>query len=237
MRHHIRGILSMMVAVGRIFAASVASASARMSGRESFKGVIVTSGESGTRTAVSTLFVAWGAFKGVGRVVEVQNRPGDADNVSRDDLVFRQGRIHIVTSNGTPSMSFDPQTCAFKGRVPQTGKIQGGTGRFRHASGSLVGAGRARGVAAREADGSCSQQQAPLLEVDIVSARTHVDLSCAPRRERCAARTARLVEEKRRRSPTSGRLIRGRRASRQDARMEHQPRRNHVVQVVEVRNI
>ena len=73
-------------------------------------------------------------------------------------------------------MSFDPQTCAFKGRVPQTGKIQGGTGRFRHASGRFVGAARTRLVAARAADGSCSQEQAPLLEVDIVSAHGHMSI-------------------------------------------------------------
>jgi hypothetical protein len=176
MTRHIRAILGTMVAVGLILAALVASAGARTSGRESFKGVIVTSGESGTRTVVSTLFVARGAFKGVGRVVEVQNRPGDPDNVSRDDLVFRHGRIHIVTTNGTPSMSFDPQTCAFKGRVPQTVKVQGGTRRFRHASGTLVGAARAHGVAAREPDGNCSQQQAPLLEVDIVASRGHMSI-------------------------------------------------------------
>jgi hypothetical protein len=176
MRRQVGVVLGTVAAVGVMLAPSGASAGARTSGRESFKGVIVTSGESGARSVVSTLFVARGAFKGVGRVIEVQNRPGDADNVSRDDLVFRHGRIHIVTTNGTPSMSFDPQTCAFKGRVPQTVKVQGGTGRFRHASGSLVGAARARGVAAREADGSCSQQQAPLLEVDILAARGRMSI-------------------------------------------------------------
>src|SRR4051794_1633355 len=176
MRRQVAVVLGTVVAVSVMLAPSGASAGGRTSGRESFKGGIVTSGASGARTVVSTLFVARGAFKGVGRVIEVQNRPGDPDNVSRDDLVFRHGRIHIVTTNGTPSMSFDPQTCAFKGRVPQTVTVQGGTGRFRHATGRLVGAARARGVAAREADGSCSQQQAPLLEVDILAARGRMSI-------------------------------------------------------------
>jgi hypothetical protein len=176
MRRQVRGILATVVAVGLMLAALVAPAGARTTGKESFKGVIVASGESGTRTVVSTLFVATGVFNGVGRVVEVQNRPGDPDNVSRDDLVFRQGRIHILSTSGAGSPSLNPQTCVFKGRIEQTVKIQGGTGRFRHASGSFVGAVRAYGVAARAADGSCSQELAPLLEDDVVSGRGHISI-------------------------------------------------------------
>jgi hypothetical protein len=176
MRRQVRAILATIVAVGLPLAALVAPAGARTTGRESFRGVIVASGESGTRTVVSTLFVARGVFNGVGRVVEVQNRPGDPDNVSRDDLVFRRGRIHILSTNGASAGSLNPQTCVFKGRVQQTVKVQGGTGRFRHASGSFVGAVRARAVAARAADGGCSQQQAPLLEVDVVSGHGHISI-------------------------------------------------------------
>jgi hypothetical protein len=174
MRGQVRGLLGTVVAVGLMLAALVAPAGARTTGRESSRGVIVTSGESGTRTVVSTVFVARGVFKGVGRFVEVQNRPGDPDNVSRDDLVFRQGRIHIRGTNGASSGSLNPQTCVFKGRVQQTVKVERGTGRFRHASGSFVGAVRTRLVAARAPDGSCSQQQAPLLEVDVVSGHGHL---------------------------------------------------------------
>jgi len=68
----------------------------------------------------------------------------------------------------------NPQTRVFTGRIEQTTKVQGGTGRFRHASGSSAGAVRAKLVAARAADGSCSQEQAPLLEVDAVSGRGHI---------------------------------------------------------------
>jgi hypothetical protein len=176
MRRQATGMLGTLVAVGLMLVASVAPAWARTTGRESFTGVIVASGESGTRTVVSSVFGATGVLNAVGRVVEVPNRPSDPDNVSRDDLVFRGNRIHILTTNGAPSMSLNPQTCAFKGRVPQTVKVQGGTGRFRHASGSFAGAARARGVAARAADGSCSQQQAPVLEVDAVSSRGHMSI-------------------------------------------------------------
>jgi hypothetical protein len=176
MGRQVRGTLAAVVAVGLMLATLVAPAAARTSGRESSRGVIVTSGESGTRTVVSTVFVARGVFNGVGRVVEMQNRRGDPANVSRDDLVFRQGRIHILTTNGASSGSLNPQTCVFKGRVQQTVKVQGGTGRFRHASGSFVGATRTRLVAARAADGSCSQEQAPLLEVDIVSGHGHISI-------------------------------------------------------------
>src|SRR4051795_7017843 len=174
MRRQPRTILGTAVVVGLMLAALVSPAAARTTGRESFRGIIVVSGESGTRTVVSTVFVAGGVFDGVGRVVEVQNRPGDPDNVSRDDLVFPQGRIHILSSSGSASPSLNPQTCVFTGRIEQTTKVQGGTGRFRHASGRFAGAVRAKLVAARAADGSCSQEQAPLLEVDAVSGRGHI---------------------------------------------------------------
>src|SRR5436190_18855967 len=110
MGRQVRGTLATVVAIGLMLATLVAPAAARTTGRESTRGVIVTSGESGTRTVVSTVFVARGFFNGVGRIVEVQNRPGDPDNVSRDDLVFRRGRIHIRTTNRAPSGSLNPQT-------------------------------------------------------------------------------------------------------------------------------
>src|SRR4051794_1022222 len=96
MKRQLRSILGTVVVVGLTLAALVAPAAARTTGRESFRGIIVVSGESGTRTVVSTMFFAGGVFDGVGRVVEVQNSPGDPDNVVRDDLVFPQGRMHLV---------------------------------------------------------------------------------------------------------------------------------------------
>jgi hypothetical protein len=53
----------------------------------------------------------------------------------------------------------------------KTQRIPGGTGAFRHAAGSFAGTLRGRGVAARNPDGTCSQQMAQLLEVAIFSMR------------------------------------------------------------------
>jgi hypothetical protein len=150
---------------------AVAPGAARTSGKESFKGVLVTSGESGTRTVVSTVLVAKGVFDGVGRLVEVDNRAGDPDNISRDDLVFARGTMHIVNTSGAVDVSLKPQTCAFTIRIEQTSKVEGGTRRFKHATGSFTGTVRAVGVAARAPDGSCSQELAALVEADIVKAR------------------------------------------------------------------
>jgi len=50
-----------------------------------------------TRTVISSVVVAEGAFKGVGRFVEVV--PGDP--VSQDDLVSRGGTVHAVSTLGT----------------------------------------------------------------------------------------------------------------------------------------
>jgi hypothetical protein len=176
MRRQIERLLGTVMASGLILAALSATASARITGKEAFKGVVVASGESGTRTVVSSLVIIGGVVDASGRIIETQNRPGDADNVSRDDLVFRRGRIHIVSTSGPASTSLNPQNCTFKGRVKQTVKIQGGTGMFRGVSGRLAGTVRTRLVAARAADGSCSQELAPLLEVDAVAARGHITI-------------------------------------------------------------
>jgi hypothetical protein len=158
------------LAVGLILTGA-ATAGARTTGRESFRGTIVAPAESGTRTLVSALIVGRGVFDGVGRIVEVDNRAGDPDNVTRDDLVFPRGTLHIRNLSGQPRFSVDPQTCAYTGQVRQRTTIEGGTGRFRHASGKFTGRVRAWGVAPRNPDGTCNQQAEAVLEVDVVSAR------------------------------------------------------------------
>jgi hypothetical protein len=165
MRRELTAALGILLASGLTLAATVAPAGARTTGKQSFNGVIVASGESGTRTIISTLIVARGVFAGDGRVVEVANRPGDPDNVVRDNLVFPRGTMHLVTTNKSFTPSMNPQNCAAKTRIRQTMKIQGGTGAFSHAAGSFNGTIRGQGVAARNPDGTCSQQMDLLLEV------------------------------------------------------------------------
>jgi hypothetical protein len=145
-----------VAAVG-VLAAAAAPAAARTTGRESVRITLVTSGTTGTRTVVSSLAVAKGVFTGVGHVVEVANQPGDPENVSRDDLVYPSGRMHIVNTSSPPVFSLDPQTCAYRVTVEQTTRIDGGTRRFRHATGSFTSRGKAWGVAARNADGISSR--------------------------------------------------------------------------------
>ena len=171
MRRKVTAALGTLLAIALTLVVTVAPAAARTTGRQSFRGVIVASGESGTRTVVSTVIVARGVVTGDGRVVEVANRPGDPDNVSRDNLVFARGTMHLVTTNRSFTPSINPQTCANTVRIRQTQRIQGGTGAFRHAAGSFTGTLRGRGVTARNPDGTCSQQLAQLLEVAIFSMR------------------------------------------------------------------
>jgi hypothetical protein len=171
MRRNVRTALGTAFAVGLALTATTATAAARTTGKESFRGQIIAPAESGTRHVVSTIIVAKGVFTGAGKIVEVDNRPGDPDNVTRDDLVFASGTMHIRSTNQTPQFSVDQQTCTFTGRVKQTTKIEGGTGRFRRASGTFTAAVRAWGVAARNPDGTCNPQADALLEADVVSAR------------------------------------------------------------------
>jgi hypothetical protein len=174
MRRHVTPGLAAAAAVGLTLAASSAPAAARTGGPESFKGAIVATGQSGARTVVDTVIAARGVFTGVGRIVEVPNRPGDPDAVSRDDLVFSRGAMHLVSTTVAATMSVDPKTCAFTAKIRQTARIRGGTRHFRHASGRFTGRVRARGVGARDAGGSCSEAQPPLLEVDVVKAKGHL---------------------------------------------------------------
>jgi hypothetical protein len=108
-------------------------------------------------------------FDGFGRIVEVSNRPGDPATVSRDNLVFRVGSLHLKSVKGKVVFHLNRRTCAFHVTVDQTGTVHGGTGRFAHAVGRFTGSVDARGVAARDQSGRCSMAQAPLLEVDVVS--------------------------------------------------------------------
>lgn len=171
MRRYVSAALGIMLGAGLPLVLSVAPATARTTGREAIKGTIVATSASGARTVVSSLIVARGVFTGIGRDVEVANRPGDPENVVRDDLVFHGGTMHLRGTNKPPKISVNTQTCAITLRIKQTAKIQGGTGRFRHASGRFTGSVRGWGVGARNPDGTCSQQGELLLEVDVFSAR------------------------------------------------------------------
>jgi hypothetical protein len=171
MRPKVRAALVTVLAIGVTLAASTAPAGARTTGKESFRGQLIAPSKSGTRTVVSSMIVAKGVFSGVGKIVEVANRPGDPDNVNRDNLVFPQGTMHIRNVNQAPEFSVDPQTCAFTARLKQRNKIQGGTRKFRHASGTFTSGVRAWGVLARNPDGSCSEQSDPLVDADVVFAR------------------------------------------------------------------
>jgi hypothetical protein len=146
-----------------------APAAAAASGSETFKGTIVTSGVSGTRTVITSVVIAKGAFSGVGRIVEVDNLPTDPDNVSRDDLVFASGSMHLVsTTLGFPQPSVNPRSCVATITVHQTGEIVGGTGQFANATGSGTGTVTGRLVLARNPDGSCNFEHVPLHEVDML---------------------------------------------------------------------
>jgi hypothetical protein len=160
-----RGVVAALAAIAISFAVP-GSATATSSGKQAFKGVIVKSGASGTEKVVGSLVIAKGGFWGVGRVVETDNRPGDPDNVTRDDLVFPAGSIHIRNVNVDFSLSLNPKSCIYKIRVEQTGTFEGGTKRFANATGSYTGTVKALGRARRDPDGQCTLEQDPLFEVD-----------------------------------------------------------------------
>src|ERR1700748_214986 len=111
-------LLAGAIALGAATVTAVPAAAT--SGSETFKGTIVSSGVSGTRTVITSVVIAKGAFSGVGRIVEVENLPGDSDNVSRDDLVFASGSMHLVSTNVDFSVSVNPRSCVATATVHQT---------------------------------------------------------------------------------------------------------------------
>jgi hypothetical protein len=124
---------------------------------------------SGERTVLTTVVVGSGVFNGVGRVVETPNQPGDPDSVERDDLVFRGGSLHLLSTVVDVSPSVDEHTCVAKVEIQQTGEITGGTGRFANATGSSTATVSAVALLARNPDKSCSFDVPPLFEVDRIS--------------------------------------------------------------------
>jgi hypothetical protein len=144
-------------------------AAAATSGGETVSGILVTSGTSGTRTAISTVAVAKGVFQGVGRIVEIPAQPGDPANVSRDDLVYPEGTMHLVnTTVGITPPTLNPHNCLFSVTLQESSQITGGTGLFANASGTFTGTISPQGLLARNPDGSCSTTQPSLHEVDMV---------------------------------------------------------------------
>jgi hypothetical protein len=148
---------------------SAPGAAGAASGPQTFAGTIITDAAGGERHIVKSIVVAHGAFKGVGTIVEVPNQPGDSEDIFRDDLVFRQGTLHVVTTNVGFVFNVIPQSCRFTASAQQTTEIAGGTGVFAQASGSGAGGVVAHGTAARAADGSCDPLAPTPHEADRIS--------------------------------------------------------------------
>ena len=151
----VRGAL---LAAGAVLAVSAAPAlpAAAASGAETFSGTIVFSGVPGTntRTVTASVVRAQGVFRGVGRFAEVA--PADAAGVSRDDLVFPSGTLHLVSTLGSGPFSVNPHSCLFTGTSQLAWEVIGGTGQFTGATGSFTGTVSGRARLARNPDGSCS---------------------------------------------------------------------------------
>jgi hypothetical protein len=170
MKRQVTGVLLAAGIALAISAATALPATAATTGSETFSGTIVTSGVSGTRTVISSVLIAKGVFRGVGRIVELPNLPSDPDNVNRDDLVFPEGTMHLLTTVEGISFSLNPHNCMIKATLQSTAQITGGTGQFAAATGSFpANTGTAVGLGARDPDGSCSMTKPLLHEVDMLT--------------------------------------------------------------------
>ena len=168
MKRLVKGALLAAGTALAISAAPAMPAAAATSGTETLSGTIVFAAVPGTntRTVISSVVRARGLFKGVGRVVELVP---PAAGVSQDDLVFRSGTMHVVSTAGALlSFSVNPHSCLFTGTQQFTWDVTGGTGQFDDAIGSFTGTVSAVALLARNPDGSCSLTPLPfpLHEVD-----------------------------------------------------------------------
>ena len=151
--------------------ATAAPAAAATTGSQTFKGTIVTSGVSGARTVITSVIIAKGAFSGVGRIVEVENLPGDEDNVSPGRPRLRQ-RQHAPRQHEPGLPATLRQSTQLRGHYhdpPDRGNRRRHRA-VRNATGSFDGTVTGRLVLARNPDGSCSFEHVPLHQVDMTTA-------------------------------------------------------------------
>jgi hypothetical protein len=168
MRRQRNGFLTAALALATLLVVSAPPAAAQTTGSENFRGVLVVDGSSGSRVVLASVIVMRGVFNGVGRIVEVDNLPTDPDTVSRDDLVFADGVIHIVNTTLDVSSTLNPRSCIGTAKLTQVTTIAGGTGRFANATGTTTGNVTGIGIARRNPDGSCDPQVL-LHELDLVA--------------------------------------------------------------------
>ncbi len=107
----------------------------------------------------ATVYAA-GPIRGVGRDIVVNEEFDDEAGtfVSEDVLRFRDGDV-FVTFTGQAEFEFDPESCIGKFSGTVTYQITGGTRRYTGASGSGSGTFRGLFVAARNPDGTCTEDE------------------------------------------------------------------------------
>jgi hypothetical protein len=162
-------LVALLAVAGLALVGPTATASAQTSGTESSQGFLVATGVSGERVVLASSIRLTGVFDGVGQIVEVPNLPSDPGNVSRDDLVFREGTLHLVSAVQDFQFSLDPRSCLARFTVSQVASFEGGTGLFSGATGTGTGLVEGQGIAQRAPDGSCSPGLLPAHERDNVS--------------------------------------------------------------------
>ena len=171
MRKRMSAVLGIGATVTAVLCLWAVPAGAATAGFETFSGFLIATGRTGDRQVLATSLTATGVFKGHGRIVEVASRPGDTDDVLRDDLVFAAGTMHLGSTNLDSTFDIDPTTCRASFHADQVGEIDGGTGQFAHATGSLTGSVDGTALFARLTDHSCNLSRPPVIERDDVAAR------------------------------------------------------------------
>jgi len=135
-------------------------------GNETIDAVFLVSGQTGHREVVASAVIARGTYNAVGRIVEIESQPGDPEDLNRDDLVFPDGTVHLLSVAESFSLSLDPASCTYRFHIQETSTLAGGTGRFTNASGTASSDVSGQGLADRHSDGSCDTDHVPLWEAD-----------------------------------------------------------------------
>ena len=157
-------------ASARAQASAAQASAAQVSGAESARGFLVAVPDAaGNRRVVGSFIRLTGVVNADGRVVEVPNLPGDSDQVARDDLVFANGTMHLISTNQHVAVRLDRATCTLTTRIAQSSVIEGGTGDYTNANGSSAATVVSVTELARTPAGACAIRQLPVGEIDILT--------------------------------------------------------------------
>jgi hypothetical protein len=161
-------VASVIVTAGAATVSGLAAASASPAVRPSVSGTEHFQIVTASATAAKVAIIAHGPVFTAGGV--------DNQGNTTDTVKFPGGTFKIKHSAGHGPQKFNPTTCLITISQHGTYTLSGGTGKFAGISGHGKYQLRILGIAARSANGKCSQKKAPVAFQQVIQAQGPVHL-------------------------------------------------------------